>query len=329
MKSFIDSEERLIIKIPEDWFFVTDQYNGDVSMQPFGFEPYHDRNAAFQISYADIQSKKKIEIDPQPKGKNNLSYIENEFEGIKTWVTNIEGGGVVVITFTYDKSICDKQKKIGLKNASESVKSLLIFDDTSKERILPNVRWNRFMISYAASMDLTNRAYTNCSNIELVVLLANQLDAVLRQSIILKKQIVDLTDEIDISLIYQKETDKPIMEKKIYEMALTNAVINQEMYDDLVRLYDVRNKVIHRFVISDLRSNDIIQLVWSYSLIYDKLGDDLNSLEQTQFKNQIGIYKTGARPDRLMSEKMMKSLIAKIRDKHGNRKLIDGMTIKI
>jgi hypothetical protein len=329
MKTFIDPEERLIMKIPDDWYFTAEQNNGDVTKQPFGFEPYEERNGALQISYRENLPKKKFKIDPQPKGQTNLSFIETKHEGIKTWVTNIEGGGVIVISYVYDKSIGEEQIKSDLNSAAESVKSLLIFDNASKEKILPYERWNRFMLSYAASIDLINRAYTNGSNIELVILLANQLDAVLRQSLILKKQLDEKTDTIDVGLIHQKETDRPIFEKKVYGMALDQAVIDQDMHDNLVKLYDIRNKVVHRYVISDLRSEDIIQLVWSYSQIFDKLGDDLIKLEQKQFEEQIGIHQGDTRPGEEMTDEMTKSIITRIRDKHGNRKLNEGISINI
>jgi hypothetical protein len=80
---------------------------------------------------------------------------------------------------------------------------------------------------------MLNRAYENNSLIELVVLLANQIDAILRSCLILKKQLDENSEEIDVSLIHQKELDKPIMEKKIYEMALNQNIINQDTYDNL------------------------------------------------------------------------------------------------
>jgi hypothetical protein len=64
----------------------------------------------------------------------------------------------------------------------------------------------------------------------------------------------------------------------------------------LISLYNTRNKVIHRYVISDLRSNDIAQLVYLYSQINYKLADYLSSLEKRQYKEQIDIYKGDMNP---------------------------------
>lgn len=327
MKPFIDPEEKLIINIPDEWYFTAAHHDGNTKKQPYSFEPYEKRNAAFQISYKNSKAHKRLKILPQPKGQKNIEFIETELDGIKSWVTKIKEGGVIIISYVYNDSIDIDQKQSDLQKASESVKSLLVFDEKSKKEILPHVRWDKFMLSHLASIDLANRAYENGSNIELVMLLANQIDAVLRQSLILKKQLVNRTDSIDIGLIHQKDEDKPIFERDVYNKALQKDVINQEMHDNLESLYKLRNKVVHRYVISDLRTQDIIQLVWSYSVVLEKLQDFVISLEQRQFDKQIGIYKGNFKPGDKVSEETIKSLISKIRDKHGNRALNKGITL--
>lgn len=111
-------------------------------------------------------------------------------------------------------------------------------------------------------------------------------------------------------------------------MALDETIIDQNTHDNLVTLYNLRNKIIHRYIISDLRTDDIIQLVWSYTQMNEKLGDKLIELEQKQFNDQIGIYKGEEAPGSDTSEEMIRSLIRKIRDKHGNRKVNEGIKIE-
>ncbi|WP_430813997.1 hypothetical protein [Carboxylicivirga sp. RSCT41] len=328
MKTFIDPTEQFVIKIPDDWHFTADYHDGVVRKQPYGFEPYENRNAAFQISFIDNNADRKINISEQPKGKVDLDFIETEADGIKSWLTIIEGGKVLLITYVYDLETNKQQIELEIAKASESVKSLLVFNDYSKHKILPRIRWEKFMLSHAASIDLVNRAYENGSAIELVILLANQIDSVLRQSIILKKQLDEKSDFIDINLIYQKDSDRPIMEKTIYKMALDQGVLTKKTYDDLVELYGIRNKAVHRYIISDLRTDDIFQLSWSYTLIFENLSKNLISLEHRQFNEQIGIYKGDIHPGEEVTDEMTKFLIAKIKDKHGNRKLNEGISLK-
>lgn len=99
MKIFIDPEEKFIIKMPDEWYFINSKNNIGVDKQPYGFEPYEERTAAFQISYKESPIINKFNIDPQPKGQYNLSFIEAELDGFKTWVTNVEGGGVILVSY--------------------------------------------------------------------------------------------------------------------------------------------------------------------------------------------------------------------------------------
>lgn len=328
MKIFIDPQETFVIKIPDEWYFTTDHHDGDINKQPYGFEPYEKRNLAFNVSYRPNLPERKFKIEDQPKGKTELNFIELERDSMKMWATNIEGNGVVLITCICDKKIGSRQKSIEFEKASEAVKTLLVFDEQSKQDLIPILRWDRFLLSYAASIDLANRAYENGSFIELVVLLASGIDSVLRQSLILDRQLRNKSEEIDVSLIFQAENDPPIMEKKVYKLALKENLIDQDTHDDLVTLYNLRNKVIHRYIISDLRTDDIIQLVWSYTQMNEKLGNKLIELEQKQFNEQIGIYKGEEAPGSDTSEEMIANLIRKILDKHGNRKVNEGIKIE-
>jgi hypothetical protein len=266
MKTFVDPYELFVIKIPEEWYFTTEHKNPDNALeQPYGFEPYEERNAAFQISYKKITEKTiQLNIQKQPLGKSNLKFIINETDSAKTWITYSESDYIVIISLVYEDSLTSKEQKSFRELADKSVESFLIFTEDSKKEILPIVRWNNFMLSYAASIDLANRAYDNHAFVELVVILANQIDAVLRQSITLTRQLKNGSVEIDTGLIYQGEKDKPIMEKTVYKLALDEGVIETTEYDELARLYNIRNKVVHRYIISDLRSNDVIQLVIIY-----------------------------------------------------------------
>ena len=326
MKTFVDPEENFIVKVPMEWFFATSQHNGDKTRQPFGFEPYDERNAALQISCRKVEPNIHVSVPIQPREKSDLTFQVIEIPGLLSRIAKIEGGFTVLITLTYEEGIDDKQKNSLFKLAERSAQSFMFLDQETKAKILPKVRWDSFMLSYVASRDLSNRAFENGSNIELVILLANQIDAVLRQSIILNQQIQNKNNDIEISLIFQKESDRPIMEKTVYQRALNAGLISQSQFDKLYRLYGERNKVVHRYIISDLRTDEIVRLVIEYSEIYDELSDKLIEFEQKQYKEQIGIYSGDTRPGENIDSDSMKSLVAHIRDKHGNRTINEGIT---
>src|SRR5690606_3735496 len=120
------------------------------------------------------------------------------------------------------------------------------------------------MSSLAASFDLLNIAYKNSSEIEIIIILANQIDAYLRLAIVMKKQLISNTNEIDIRLLYQDENDKPIFERHIYKLAKELVIINQDIFDRLEYLYSDRNRMVHRYIISDLKTRDIGELSIEY-----------------------------------------------------------------
>ena len=326
MKVFVDPEEKFVIKIKEDWYFSATHHSDDSKKQPFGFEPYEKRNFAFLVSCRKVKPNVKVNVKLQPKGKADLEFMVIEEDGITAWITEIENGYTVLLTLSYDNKINKEELKKIKNQARESVSTFMFLDEISNKNILPKARWDNLMISYASSLDLSNRAYKNGSNIELVILLANQIDAVLRQIIILKKQLINGNDHIEESLIFQRENDRPILEKTIYKMAFDDDLITDEEYKKLMKMYNLRNKVVHRYIISDLRTVDIIKLVVAYSEFYDLLSDKLVEFEQTQFEKQIGIYATDLPPGSEANKETIKSLVNLIRDKHGNRVINDGIT---
>src|SRR5690606_7170732 len=97
------------------------------------------------------------------------------------------------------------------------------------------------------------------------------IDALLRLSIILKNQLENRNEDIDLELLFQAETDKPIMERTIYQRCLDLAIIPLRLFNELEKLYKERNKVIHRFIITDIRSEDVFNLALGYEKIYAKI----------------------------------------------------------
>jgi hypothetical protein len=94
-----------------------------------------------------------------------------------------------------------------------------------------------------------------------MIIIANQIDAYLRMAIVMKKQLQENTNRIDIALLYQGETDTPIMERKIYKQAKDLGIIFQDTFDKLEKLYTKRNKVIHRYIISEFKTVYLYEIV--------------------------------------------------------------------
>jgi uncharacterized protein YutE (UPF0331/DUF86 family) len=212
---------------------------------------------------------------------------------------------------------------------SQSLETLLIVHPSEWANIAIQARFRKFMISLLASIDLTNKAQEKGSAIELVILYANRIDAQLRLALILQEQLQNSTNNIDISLIFQDKGDQPIFEKDIYKRSLNSEIIDDSLFARLMSLYSLRNMVVHRYIISDLKTNDIIKLVVDYMDIHEILKNKIGVLEQEQFKKSIGIYGGGNNPKDPIDNAQMKGLLAELHEKHANTQIIKEMTIKI
>jgi cobalamin biosynthesis Mg chelatase CobN len=115
--------------------------------------------------------------------------------------------------------------------------------------------------------------------------------------------------------LFQAETDKAIMERTIYQRCLDLGIISNRLFTELERLYKERNKVIHRFVITDIRSEDVFNLALEYEKLYEKIDTIILELERKQIEEGIGVW--GKNPSDGLSEEQRTLLQTKIRDKHG------------
>lgn len=110
------------------------------------------------------------------------------------------------------------------------------------------------------------------------------------------------------------------MEREIYKRTLDKGIISQEMYDELEDLYKQRNRVVHRYIITDIRTDEVFKIAYNYAILNDKVGSIVNSIEQEQVKQKVGINKNnvklGIKPDKMELER----IISNIKDKHGKIK---------
>ncbi len=177
---------------------------------------------------------------------------------------------------------------------------------------------HNFMKGLEAASQLLYLAKNKGCFIECVCLSATIIDASLRIGIILKHQLDSETDNILTDLIYQADEDKIITERNVYKRALTVGVIDKEMYDKLELLYKQRNKVVHRYIISEITTEKIVLIAKEYEQVIDSIKNYLDKLETRQISKGIGITKSSNKvPNEIIikKEKIAEDLI---REKHGN-----------
>ncbi len=336
MRLYIDTYGRFEINIPENWNCREEDYaNGNPITFTFG----DDSEDCLQISCIP---KNKGAILNILSGRNftenkysdsSLSFLRRSISQDDMEMTVLEAkveDYFILVTHTAAKAqIQSEIIKSHTDQIAQSLETFFVVPPTDWGRVATHARFSRFMVSLLASIDLANKAQEKGSSIELVILYANQIDAQLRLALILHEQLQNSTNDIDVSLIFQGKDDKPIFEKEIYKRSSEAGVIDESLFTKLNDLYTSRNKVVHRYIISDLKTNDIIKLVVDYMDIHKILGEKIVTLEQEQFRKNIGIYGGENNPADGIDPSRMEGLVTELHEKHANTQIIKEMTIKI
>ena len=119
-------------------------------------------------------------------------------------------------------------------------------------------RLERFVKGFAAAADLAQRAAREGFFVEYVVLIASLIDGALRIGLVLQNQLRTGSTAIDEALLYQAAEDPILSERTVYRRALDEGVIVQALFDRLQDLCDQRNRVVHRFLITDITTAEMV-----------------------------------------------------------------------
>lgn len=107
------------------------------------------------------------------------------------------------------------------------------------------------------------------SFIEQVCLSATLIDGLLRLSLVMKQQLSTNKGIVDPVLLYQgKRQKKFISERKVYEKASSEKIITKAIFKKLNVLYNQRNIIVHRYVISDIKTKEVIHIAKQYIQLY-------------------------------------------------------------
>lgn len=329
MKLYTDSTGKFQMYIPIDWEYKNPSlYHNNDGNQPQAFGLYGSLLGAFQISckpvtehIAQLINKRNEPIQSSSSTKLFFSELKTEYPKTEMYMfSSAVDDHYFFATYTIsnkDESQIEKYADELLK-VREVLSTIKFVKPEFREKVIANRRYDLFMASMAATIDLMNKAIKNESFIEYVALSANQIDALLRLSIILTEQLENKNDEINTLYLFQSESDKAIiMERSIYKIALEKEIISQDIFERLETLYKERNKVIHRFIITDIRTEDILNISVKFHNVSIVIDSIVNTLEQKQLELKIGTHKNnldlGKKPD----EELLNRIISGIRDKHG------------
>lgn len=305
MKKFIDDRGIFEIKVPFDWSY---SLHNDHIHTFDGSEVWGD--TSFQLSISRIpDEKEKIELArllgylPQTlvggldlrSQDDELHESEEGFFVTKTWNTII-GDDVLFFTFTYetvpDKKMYKKLEDEKLPIIYDIITTFQFLPEELRERLLNSYRFEMFLQGIGATNVILKKAFENNAFIEATCVLSNQIDSLLRICIVLRRQIINSNDLIETEWVYQGKNDKKKSEKDVYKKAKELSIIDEELYNELFALYEDRNRVIHRFIISEITMAEVERISHEYYLIREKMKNIMADIESEQIKLNVGMVTT-------------------------------------
>jgi len=180
-------------------------------------------------------------------------------------------------------------------------------------------KFTHFMNSFTAAVELHGRAGEKGCFIESVCLAAAIIDGMLRIGLILQHQIHTGSDELLEELLCQSDEDKIVSERAIYQRALGAGVIDPETFDLLRGLYDKRNRVIHRYIISEITTKEVLFTAIEFDSMVRRVSQAIRKIEARQI--ELGVGMTRQMETRTTIEDLMKMSDRK----HGDKGLADRL----
>ena len=169
---------------------------------------------------------------------------------------------------------------------------------------MENQRLESFMNGFVAAIQLLNRAGNNGFLVEYVCLATSVIDAILRIGIILEYQLKNKTDEVPEKLLYMDERDRIISEREVYRKSLEQGILDEKLFHRLNELYQGRNRVIHRYIISDITTRELLDIGIQYENIIPAISKQIAILEERQVRLGVGMTVTGSKVTKAQLDKM-------------------------
>jgi hypothetical protein len=325
MKLYTDFTGKFQMYIPLNWEYKNPSLyrrTEDGTPQAFGF--YDKSLGAFQLSCKRVTEhiqnliatrKEPVQSSDSEQLIFSEQFIPSEKQIVYAFSCAVDDHYFFATYIVEPKKSLVRKIELELNEVRKVLSSVKFIKEPFRKIILTQRRFDLYMSSIATIMEMKNNAIEKESHIEYIVFSANHIDALLRLSVILTNQIENKNEDIDLKLLFQSETDKPIMERTVYQKCLDLKIITIYLFNELERLYKERNKVIHRFIITDIRTEDIFNLATEYEKIFDTVDGIISNLEVEQVKQGIGVW--GKNPKTGLTNDERDLLQTKVRDKHG------------
>lgn len=330
MKHWTEPNGIFLIQIPTGWQYLNPVVEGEEEKSPYSFQPYENAKGCFQISCYPLEELAPKLADKYPNGVPSLTWRPSRMDDSEFRVHMFFGAladQALIGKYIYDANLKnDERTNEELRVVDNILKSLVIVPPGDRKLASDMEKFDRFQGALAASYDLLDNAIESDSFIEVIAVSANQIDAFLRLSIVIAIQLKNQTDEVPLKYLFQAEDERGLMERKIYDDALKYNVITDNDHKELNSLYKLRNRVIHRYIISDIKTRDLPGIALRYVEASEKVRLILRDLENEQKCCQYGVYGKKFMKFSEPDDEAVKRLFADVNDKHLIRKFARNVT---
>jgi uncharacterized protein YutE (UPF0331/DUF86 family) len=325
MKHWTEPNGNFIVNIPIEWQYKNAVFENIEEKSPYSFEPYEDSLGCFQLSCYPLSEEKINPVFPIQKNNSKLKWFESRMDDkefdVLLFHAQVDDLLCMAKYIYSSKNRNDRKINEQINKVKQALDTFRVIPQNERELAGKLDKHDNFLESLTASYDLLNEAYKSESYIEIIVILANQIDAFLRSAIILKNQIVKQTNDIDVKYIFQHDDERGINERKIYEEAFKIEILDDEIFKELNDLYDLRNRVIHRYIISFLKTRDIVKIASKYSVLNEKIRLILKPYEEMQYGKGFGVYGTGYDKEDVLDDTDCRRASSWANDKHLIKKM--------
>jgi uncharacterized protein YutE (UPF0331/DUF86 family) len=315
MKHWTEPNGILLMHIPIEWQYKNPVFEDIEEKSPYSFELYEDSVGCFQLSCYPL-----TELVPNHKGTSKpgwtLSRMDSEEFDTHLFFGQIDDQALIGKYIHNHELQGNERVTKQLEIVQAVLKSITIVPEKDRTLAASLDKHDQFLASLVASHDLLNSAVESESYIESIIVSANIIDAYLRLSIVITKQLRDKTDEIDVKYLFQAEGERGLMERSVFRDALELGVMNQSTVDELSDLYNLRNRIVHRYIISPIKTRDMVPVVGRYLEALEKIRLILREIEESQMGKNFGIYGRGFTREDNLDDVEIRRACSWANDKH-------------
>lgn len=140
----------------------------------------------------------------------------------------------------------------------------------------------QFLSGMAAACVKFNEAVEKRCAIECIILGAAIVDGQLRMALILREQLQSNSQAIQEKLLSQADDERGMSERSIFRRCHDAGIVNEPLFQRLGAAYDKRNKIIHRYLLSDANYAFATALVFEYADLIEAVKQVVHRIESEQ-----------------------------------------------